>query len=213
MSLHIIGGTYRRRRLVTPAGRETRPYTNRVRQIVFDRLGETIEGQRIADVFAGVGTMGIEALSRGAASCVFIENDKRIHAHLSENIKTIVTDQTTVCWRTDVLRTSFRPKNADGCLPYDFVFFDPPYAMADGLVAGESLQKAVDRLGREGTTASDALMLLRTPRKRQLNDFVNWRIDDCWNISSMLIWKLRGNRPDSAETTVDDATAVDTSQS
>jgi 16S rRNA (guanine966-N2)-methyltransferase len=191
MSIRVIAGEYRRRHLKTDAGLATRPYTNRVRQMVFDRLGETIIGARVADVFSGVGTMGIEALSRGAAACVFIEGNQRIHALLSENVDTVVRDQKTVCWRTDVLRTSFRPRNAEGCLPFDFVFFDPPYSMAGGLESGKPLFDAVDRLGRDGTTDSDAVMLLRTPQKHELSDSKRWRIADCWNISSMLIWKLR----------------------
>jgi 16S rRNA (guanine966-N2)-methyltransferase len=209
MSLRVISGTYRRRRLKTEAGRETRPYTDRVRQMVFDRLGETIEGGRIADVFAGVGTMGIEALSRGAASCVFIEGSPRIHALLKENVQHIVDGQPSVCWKTDVLRTSFRPQHAEQCLPYDFVFFDPPYEMADQLHAGKPLFAAVDRLGKDGVTDPDAIVLLRTPRKQKLNDTKRWRIAECWNISSMLIWKLRrkDNTHATAQTTADDGPA------
>lgn len=64
MSLRVISGQYRRRILKTPADDSTRPYTDRVRQIVFDRLHDFIPDARVADVFAGVGTMGIESLSR-----------------------------------------------------------------------------------------------------------------------------------------------------
>ncbi|MCA9017478.1 MAG: RsmD family RNA methyltransferase, partial [Planctomycetaceae bacterium] len=106
MALRIISGRFRRRILKTPPDQSTRPYTDRVRQIVFDRLGEDrIVGARVADVFAGVGTMGMESLSRGAATCVFIEAGPDVYPLLRENVQTIAPDVPTVCWRTDVRRT------------------------------------------------------------------------------------------------------------
>lgn len=192
MGLRVIAGTLRRRQLRTLPGLATRPYTDRVRQMVFDRIGDTLIGARVADVFAGVGTMGIEALSRGAATCVFIEGNSAVHRVLRENVARLVSENKTVCWQTDVLRTSFRPQNAEGCLPYDLIFFDPPYAMAPGLVPGEPPGAAVDRIGRTGVTAAgDAVMYLRTPQKYELAEPAHWQIADRWEISSMIIWKLR----------------------
>lgn len=191
MSLRVIAGAYRRRRLKTVTSRATRPYTDRVRQIVFDRLGETVIGQRVADVFAGVGTMGIEALSRGAATCVFIEADAEVHRVLQENVTAIIAEQPCVCWKTDVFRTSFRPRNAEACLPYDLVFFDPPYAMSEQLAPGRGLGAALKRLARDSVTAADCRLLLRTPQKHEFAGTAEWSVDDRWELSSMIIWKLR----------------------
>ena len=110
MSLRVISGQYRRRILKTPADDSTRPYTDRVRQIVFDRLSDFIPDARVADVFSGVGTMGIESLSRGAHSCVFFEADADIHQLLVTNVKTIAPEARTICWRTDVVRLPVAPE-------------------------------------------------------------------------------------------------------
>jgi 16S rRNA (guanine966-N2)-methyltransferase len=139
MPLRIISGQFRRRLLKTPQTQATRPYTDRVRQIVFDRLSEQVENAQVADVFSGVGTMGIEAISRGAQSCVFIEGDRTVYESLKENVDTLLGDYPTVCWQTNVHRTSFRPKGAEACLPYNLVFFDPPYALCLLLEPGKGL--------------------------------------------------------------------------
>ena len=117
MSLRIISGKYRRRLLKTPTDDSTRPYTDRVRQMTFDRLGAFLPGARVADIFAGVGTMGMEALSRGAASCVFFEASSDIHELLTGNVNTIAPDARAICWKTDIRKTSFRPRGGDDCIP------------------------------------------------------------------------------------------------
>lgn len=194
MALRIIGGEYRRRILKTPQGKATRPYTDRVRQIVFDRLGDTVVDARVADIFSGVGTMGMESLSRGAHSCVFIEGDPVVHAALAENVSLIVVDQPTVCWKTDIHRTSFCPKNVDECLPYSLIYFDPPYDQCPLLNEGEVLGKAMARLARPRSSTSDAVVVLRTPEHFEFLETAAWKIQDVWRISTMNIWILR--KPD-----------------
>jgi len=191
MTLRIIGGRFRRRLLSTPHGQTTRPYTDRVRQIVFDRLGEMVEQARVADIFAGVGTMGLESLSRGAATCVFLESDRHVHASLRENVDLLAKDFPTVCWKTDVHRTSFRPKGSDECLPYSLVFFDPPYAQCPLLEPRQTLAKAVSRLAKPDVTSDDAVLILRTPGRFDLPCLNYWTTADCWPVSSMKIWLLR----------------------
>ncbi|MEQ9411273.1 MAG: RsmD family RNA methyltransferase [Fuerstiella sp.] len=190
MSLRIIGGEFRRRQLKTPPGRTTRPYTDRVRQRVFDRLGEAVDGARVADVFSGVGTMGLEALSRGADSCVFIEGDPKVHEVLSANVALIATNRTTLCWKTNIHRTSFRPNGAQECLPYSLVFFDPPYDQARLLTPREALGKSLVRLAKDGITTDDAIVILRTPGHFQFSNCPAWNIDQCWRISTMNLWIL-----------------------
>ena len=136
MSLRIIGGSLRRRHLKTPPGIATRPYTDRVRQIVFDRIVNEVPFARVADVFSGVGTMGLESLSRGADSCVFIEADREVHRALRDNVNQLAADFPTVCWKTDVRYTSFAPKGNESLLPYTIIFFDPPYAQCPSLESG-----------------------------------------------------------------------------
>ena len=76
--MRIVAGKFRRRKLFANPGLKTRPITDRVKESLFERLSGELEGKRIADVFAGTGTLGLEALSRGAKSVVFIESDRRL---------------------------------------------------------------------------------------------------------------------------------------
>ena len=191
MSLRIIGGEFRRRRLQTPLGKATRPYTERVRHIVFDRIDHLLDGARVADVFSGVGTMGVESLSRGSQSCVFIEHDPKVHQVLVDNVKAIVRVRLTVCWKTNIHRTSFCPKGVDNCLPYDLVYFDPPYDQCPLLTPGEVLGKALGRLAKPRVTSDDATIILRTPSRFAFSESSGWRIDDHWPISSMNLWILK----------------------
>jgi len=190
MPLRIIGGHLRRRQLKTPQGIVTRPYTDRVRQIVFDRLVNRIEDARVADIYSGVGTMGLESISRGAGSCVFIEGTPIVHRTLRENVDLLAEDTPTVCWKTDVRYTSFVPKNSDDMLPYDLLFFDPPYADCSTMESGEVLSKSLKRLARPNVSAADALMLVRTPERFDLPMPDGWKLDECWHVSTMKVWNL-----------------------
>jgi 16S rRNA (guanine966-N2)-methyltransferase len=208
MPLRIISGEFRRRLLQTPHGQTTRPYTDRVRQMVFDRISELVPDARVADVFSGVGTMGLEALSRGSQSCVFIEGDAKVHEALSYNVRAIVTDRQTLCWKTNIHRTSFCPSGADGCLPYDLVFFDPPYDQCPLLLPGEVLYKALGRLAKPRATSENAVVILRTSEHFLFSGAPGWRIDDHWPISTMNLWILRKSGNESETTTEDSFTPL-----
>ena len=188
MSLRVISGQYRRRILKTPADDSTRPYTDRVRQIVFDRLSDFIPDARVADVFSGVGTMGIESLSRGAHSCVFFEADADIHQLLVTNVKTIAPEARTICWRTDVRRTSFRPHGGEDFMPYNVIFFDPPYRHANEIDPGQPLAASLKRLARDNISTPDAILILRTPEHTAAPELPWWHVHDCWELSSMMVW-------------------------
>ncbi len=190
MTLRIIGGSFRRRLLTTPHGMTTRPYTDRVRQIVFDRLDDCLEQARVADIFSGVGTMGLESLSRGASTCVFLESDRTVYAALRKNVELLAGDFQTVCWKTNVHRSSFRPKGNDACLPYSLIFFDPPYIQCPLLEAGRPLGDAMKRLAATAVTTDDATLVLRTPERFDLPAIPRWTTEDCWQLSSMKIWIL-----------------------
>lgn len=188
MTLRIISGKYRRRLLKTPPDDSTRPYTDRVRQMTFDRLASFLPGARVADVFAGVGTMGMEALSRGAASCVFFEAGTDVHALLRENVSTIAPDARAICWKTDVRKTSFRPRGGDDCIPYSLIFFDPPYKIAEQIRVRGTLAPVLKLLARDTVSTPDAILVLRTPEHFDEPEVPGWTVHDCWALSSMLIW-------------------------
>jgi 16S rRNA (guanine966-N2)-methyltransferase len=123
----VIAGKYRGRILEAPKGLATRPTNARARQAVFDILlhapwagHDFMQSARVLDVFAGTGAYGIEALSRGAASASFIENDREALAVLRANIATCKAETVSRIIRTDAL-------HPPAGTPHDLIFLDPPY--------------------------------------------------------------------------------------
>ena len=117
----IIGGRWRGRRLVFPDGEDLRPTGDRVRETLFNWLAPLIEGSRCLDLFAGSGALGLEALSRGAATCTFVDTNRRacaaIEAHLT------LLGETSAC----VVHGAALDFLAGVPAPFDMVFLDPPF--------------------------------------------------------------------------------------
>jgi 16S rRNA (guanine(966)-N(2))-methyltransferase RsmD len=134
--MQIVSGKYRHRKLESNPGETTRPITARVKVALFDRIQPELQDARVADIFAGTGTIGLEALSRGALSVVFVESDRPAFERLKRNVNALKAGDETMCWQTDASKCSFRPKGAERFLPYDVVFFDPPYIFTSRLKAG-----------------------------------------------------------------------------
>lgn len=123
----IVAGEFGGRRLQTPPGDGTRPTSDRVREAMFSSLQSELggfDGVRVLDLFAGSGALGLEALSRGAASADFVESDTRVAAVIKRNIADLGVGDATVL-RTTVERFIRVPPPQ----PYDLVFLDPPYAL------------------------------------------------------------------------------------
>jgi 16S rRNA (guanine966-N2)-methyltransferase len=123
--LRVVAGAFKGRRLAAPRGVRTRPTADRVREALFSMLGD-VGGARVLDLYAGSGALGIEALSRGAASAVFVERDPQAVAAIERNLAAVGVEAVVV--RQDALRWLAR---ADG--PFDLVFCDPPYDSASRL--------------------------------------------------------------------------------
>lgn len=187
--MRIIAGRFRRRRLASAPGTITRPITDRVKEHLFQLLGP-FDGERVLDVFAGTGTMGLEAMSRGAESVVFIERDHKAYELLCQNVAMLGLDREAFCWRADVFRCSFRPKGRDELLPYDRIFFDPPYAIADQIHPPKPLFKALERLAKNTTTSERGELILRVPVHQEVTLPSAWRIDDVIKMSGMSIYRL-----------------------
>ena len=121
--MRVVAGTLRGRPIVAPEGEGTRPTTDRAREATFNSLVSlgAVEDAKVVDLFAGSGAMGIEALSRGAASCAFLERDRNALDSIRYNIKTLqLTDNTTVL-SGDVMTNVVALRNVD------LVLADPPY--------------------------------------------------------------------------------------
>lgn len=177
----------------------TRPITDRVKEIIFERLSPDLEEARVADVFAGTGTLGLEALSRGAKSVVFIEDDKTAYELLLTNVKKLGVESETLCWRADVMRCSFRPKGVPDLLPFDVIFFDPPYRLVPYIQPGDSLYKSLERLARSDVSSAEVLMVFRTPQEAEFTLPPAWRIEKTWDISSMNIHLVRKSTEETAD--------------
>lgn len=121
--MRVIAGALRGRGLVAPRGRGTRPTTDRVRESLFGVLGASVEGAAVLDLFAGSGALGIEALSRGAASLVAVERAPAAIRALRRNLATLELTEATVIVGP-VERSQARIAAAG---PFDLVFVDPPY--------------------------------------------------------------------------------------
>ncbi|MDA1013164.1 MAG: RsmD family RNA methyltransferase [Planctomycetota bacterium] len=189
--MRIITGRFRGRKLLTRPGLVTRPITDRVKEKLFENLGGELNGERVADVFSGTGTIGFEALSRGAKSVVFFEKDPQAFELLQRNRDRIGAGSDVFLWQTDILRTSFRPKGLAEFYPYDLIFFDPPYAMIKQLQPGKPFFKSFQRLGRPDVSAENARIILRVPEKAEYEIPETWKEE--WNLefSSMEIHVLR----------------------
>jgi 16S rRNA (guanine966-N2)-methyltransferase len=125
--VRIVAGEFRGRRLLAPRGVRTRPTADRVREALFSMLGD-VSGARVLDLYAGSGALGIEALSRGAGSAVFVERDPRAVAAIERNLESLGLEQEVL--RQDAVRFLAR---AEGT--FDLVFCDPPYDSASRLAA------------------------------------------------------------------------------
>jgi 16S rRNA (guanine966-N2)-methyltransferase len=188
--MRIIAGRFRRRRLATAPGNTTRPLTDRVKERLFQRLGP-FDGERILDVFAGTGTIGLEAMSRGAIHAVFVERDHKAFELLCENVASLGVTEDTFCWRADVLRCSFRPKGRNELYPYDRIFFDPPYAIAHQLRPGTPLFKSLERLGRDDVLSARGELVLRVPLRQKVAWPDGWHLRELLEMGGMAIYRLR----------------------
>ena len=153
--MRVIAGTWRGRKLIAPKGEATRPTADRVREALFSmltsRLG-SFEGLRVSDLFAGSGALGIEALSRGAESCVFVEQDRAAIDALRANVRTLGMLGTKADIRAQsVLTLPPAPQS------YDVLLLDPPYHSGAGAVV-------LDRLARLGWLSPASLVSVETAR-------------------------------------------------
>ena len=125
-SVRVVAGSVGGHRLVTPAGADTRPTSDRVREATFNALGslDAVDGATVLDLFAGSGAMGIEALSRGATHATFVERDAAARHAISQNLDTTgFAPQATIVGTEAVAFVAAAPHER-----YDLVICDPPYA-------------------------------------------------------------------------------------
>ena len=177
--MRIIAGEWRGRRLTVPPGLETRPTADRVRETLFSMLVSRIggfEGLRVADLFAGSGALGFEALSRGAAFACFVENDPQAAAAIRANASELAALD-----RVQILGGSALALSKTE--PFDLIFADPPYATGSGTAA-------VSAVAAAGWLAPGGWMAVETARTDKVDPGA-WTIDAERNVGRARLTLLR----------------------
>ena len=154
--MRVITGSARGRRLKELEGMETRPTTDRVKEGLFSALQFDIEGRKVLDLFAGTGQLGIECLSRGAASAVFVERRKDAAALVRDNLKTTELTQRARVVNGDSMEYLKTVRE-----PFDIIFLDPPYA-------DDLLEKAIAHIARFDILAPHGIMAAEHPADKTL---------------------------------------------
>ncbi len=158
--MRITAGKFGGRTLVAPEDMRIRPTSDKVRQAIFNILehrdfanGFALEGAAVIDLFAGTGALGIEALSRGAKFCLFVDEDADSRALQRQNVETLGLTGISKIWRRDA--TDLGPLNTGSGGPFNLAFLDPPYRM--GLA-----EKCLTSLKAGGWLANDAVIVVET---------------------------------------------------
>jgi 16S rRNA (guanine966-N2)-methyltransferase len=152
--VRVVAGAFKGRRLVAPRGARTRPTADRVREALFSMLGD-VEGARVLDLYAGSGALGIEALSRGAATATFVERDPRAAAAIERNLAAVGVE-------ADLIRDDAARFLAGAVGEFDLVFCDPPYDSATA-VAGTLAERL------PALTAPDARIVTESDKRNPLD--------------------------------------------
>ncbi|MDE2181455.1 MAG: 16S rRNA (guanine(966)-N(2))-methyltransferase RsmD [Alphaproteobacteria bacterium] len=158
--MRITGGIFGGRTLATPRDDRVRPTSDKVRQAVFNILlhndfgrAFTLEGVRAVDLFAGTGAMGVEALSHGAAFCLFVDDTAESRALIRQNIEALGLTGASKIWRRDATRLGAMSPGAGG--PFGLVILDPPYRKS-------LIPPALAGLRQSGWLAERAVLVVET---------------------------------------------------
>lgn len=154
--MHILGGALKRQKIQTPKGTSTRPTASRMREAVFNLCQFFTEGSCFLDLYAGSGAMGIEAMSRGAKSSLFIENDRHAIRCIRENLNRLKLEKNTHLIPKDVL-ASLKILSKQKKI-FDIIWADPPYQKK---INGETLSTLLlKNLDQSCLLAADGLLLI-----------------------------------------------------
>ena len=169
--MRIVGGRLKGRLLRAPASRDIRPTSERLRESIFDilehRFAGAVEDSRVVDLFAGSGGLGIEALSRGAQSVLFVDNGSEARALLRANVEALALGGVTRIWRADAAKLGDAPTSA----PFTLAFLDPPY--------GRNLAPpALAALARKGWLSESALVVVEEEAGAEIAPILGLALED-----------------------------------
>jgi 16S rRNA (guanine966-N2)-methyltransferase len=181
--MRVVGGRLKGRALRAPASRAIRPTSERLRESIFDILVHrhgAVEGARVVDLFAGSGALAIEALSRGAAFALFVDNGAPARALLRANVEALALGGVTRIWRADATRLGKAPAGA----PFALAFLDPPYGK--GLA-----EPALAALRDGGWLAPGALVVVEESAEAAIEAPRGFRVEDARTYGDTQIVFLR----------------------
>jgi 16S rRNA (guanine966-N2)-methyltransferase len=167
--MRIIAGAKRGMKLLSPKAQVSRPITDRVKESLFSVLFkyDLPGGKIVADLFCGVGSLGLEVLSRGAVSVTFVEQDPKVSAVLKKNIEKAGFVEESKVIRADVFKIG-APVDEQ---KYDLVFVDPPYACTENVGQDSPLSSLMDMLQQQ--VSPDGIVVVRTNERTELLDRYN----------------------------------------
>jgi 16S rRNA (guanine966-N2)-methyltransferase len=178
--MRIVSGKWRGRKLVAPAGQSTRPTADRTRETLFSMLASRLgsfEDFRVADLYAGSGALGLEALSRGAAHATFVEIDREALRAIEANVATLGAAS----------RAAIRSMSADSLPkshPFDLVLADPPYGPGSGTAIAAAVARA-------GWLPPGGWMAIETQKGDAVDPPAGWEIDAARDVGRARLTILR----------------------
>ena len=187
--MRIISGKYSGRKIITPKGKETRPTTDRFKETLFNVIENSLKidlkEKNILDLFAGSGSLGLEAISRGAKSCVFLDKSSKAIKVIEHNINNLGLSSYD-CINIDVSKIRKFKKDVEDKI--DIIFSDPPYSKTD------INEIAISNLVKNSWIRRNSYLFLETSSRRPIKDIKDFQIIDYRKIGdSLLITYLYSN--------------------
>lgn len=172
--MRIVAGAHKGRPIQAPRGLSTRPTTDRVRESVFNKLAHApwarpLDGARVIDLFAGSGALGLEAISRGAAFCLFVETEAAARGAIRTNVEALQLYGCTKLHRRDATDLGKKPEKMGA--PFDLAFMDPPYGKGLG-------ERALTALTAGAWLSDDALVVLEESSRSAFTPPDGWSVID-----------------------------------
>jgi 16S rRNA (guanine(966)-N(2))-methyltransferase RsmD len=165
----ITGGTHKGRPLLAPANLRTRPMQGFLREALFNILQHQIAEASVLDLFSGTGSIGLEALSRGASTCLFVESYKPAFQVLRNNIKSFGFEDRVKALNINLLRLTSFPST--GFEPYHLIFLDPPFAFHDSPRTNQ-LDRLIQLIENQRLLSNDALLVLQVRKEQSPPDLL-----------------------------------------
>ncbi len=181
--MRVVAGKYGGRPLKTLAGKTTRPTTDKVKGAIFNMIGPYFDGGRVLDLYAGSGSLAIEAISRGMTSAILVEKDRRAQAIINQNLKMTREEE-----RFELLKMEANQSLERITGHFDLVLLDPPYAK-------EQIVTDIEKMAERELLSNDALIVCETDKSVDLPKEIArlgiWEAENIWNFKGNGICQIK----------------------